>query len=582
MGIALVLSLLGGVALFLFGMNLMGEGLKKAAGNKLEVTLWKLTNSPLKGVLLGTIVTSIIQSSSATTVIVVGLVNSGMMKVAQSISVIMGANIGTSITGWILCLSYIGGDSAISSLLSTATISAVVAIIGILFRSFSKNDTKKQVGDILLGFAVLMCGLQTMSSSVAPLKESAAFTEILTKFSNPFLGILIGIVITAILQSASAAVGLLQALTVTGAVDFSLAFPVIMGMGIGAAAPVLLSSISANTNGKRTAFVYLFNDLFGAILISIIFYMVNAFVGFTFMDYTMTPVSVALLNSVFRIATVILLFPCIRYMEKLVTWLFKDKPDELEDRAEIEKLEERFIGNPDLAIERCRQVIGFMAEKTRKNLFRAMDLLIQYDQEQFEKVLQQEDVIDQYEDKLGSYLIKVTKGEVSDVQSRELSLMLHAIGDLERIGDHAVNIVEAAKEINDKKVAFSDEAKAELTVLSSAIQEIVSLALETFVAEDVETAVRVEPLEETVDILCDELKMRHINRLQSGTCTLNQGFIFNDLITNYERVSDHCSNLAVAVVELESKLDNPHEYMNRIKDQQFTNYFDEYKEKYAI
>ncbi len=582
MGIALVLSLLGGVALFLFGMNLMGEGLKKAAGNKLEVTLWKLTNSPLKGVLLGTIVTSIIQSSSATTVIVVGLVNSGMMKVAQSISVIMGANIGTSITGWILCLSYIGGDSAISSLLSTATISAVVAIIGIFFRSFSKNDTKKQIGDILLGFAVLMCGLQTMSSAVSPLKESAVFTEILTKFSNPFLGVLIGIVVTAILQSASAAVGLLQALTVTGSIDFSLAFPVIMGMGIGAAAPVLLSSLSANTNGKRTAFVYLFNDLFGAIFISIIFYTINAFVEFPFMHCTMTPVSVALLNSVFRIVTVVLLFPFIRYMEKLVTWLFKDKPEELEDRAEIEKLEERFIGNPDLAIERCRQVIGFMAEKARKNLFRAMDLLSEYDQERFEKVLQQEDVIDQYEDKLGSYLIKITKGEVSDAQSRELSLMLHAIGDLERIGDHAVNIVEAAKEIYDKKITFSQEAKAELDVLSSAIREIVSLALETFVNEDIELAGRVEPLEETVDILCDELKLRHINRLQNGTCTLNQGFIFNDLITNYERVSDHCSNLGVAVVELETKLDNAHEYMNRVKDSQFTSYFNDYKEKYAI
>lgn len=581
MGIVII-SLLGGVALFLFGMSLMGEGLKKAAGNKLELTLWKLTNNPIKGVLLGTVVTAIIQSSSATTVIVVGLVNSGMMKVIQSISVIMGANIGTSITGWILCLSYIGGDSAISSLLSTATISAVVAIIGILFRSFSKSDTKKQVGDILLGFAVLMCGLQTMSTAVAPLRESAVFTDILTSFSNPFLGILIGIIVTAILQSSSAAVGLLQALTVTGVIDFSLAFPIIMGMGIGAAAPVLLSSLSANTNGKRTAFVYLFNDLFGAVLISVIFYTANAIFHFSFLHRIMSPVSIAFLNSVFRIATVILLFPFIKYVEKLVTFLFKDKPEELEDRAEIEKLEERFIVNPTLAIERSKQVLGFMAEKTRKNLTRSIRLLTEYEQEGFDKVLQQEDVIDQYEDKLGSYLVKVTSAEVSDAQSRELSLMLHAIGDLERIGDHAVNIVEAAKEINDKKIEFSGEAKIELEVLSNAIQEIVSLAIDTFNNEDVELAKRVEPLEELVDILCDELKLRHVNRLQAGTCTLNQGFIFNDLITNYERVSDHCSNLAVAVVELETKMGNSHEYMNRVKDAQFNHFFEEYKKKYAI
>lgn len=582
MGVVLILTLLGGVALFLFGMSLMGDGLKKAAGNKLEVTLWKLTNNAFKGVLLGTVVTAIIQSSSAATVIVVGLVNSGMMKVAQAISIIMGANIGTSITGWILCLSYIGGDSALSSLLSTATIAAVVAIIGIFFRNFSKNDTKKQVGDILLGFAVLMLGLQSMSGAVAPLKSSAAFTEILTKFSNPLLGILIGIVVTAILQSASASVGLLQALTVTGAVDFSLALPIIMGMGIGAAAPVLLSSLSANTNGKRTAFVYLFNDLFGAIIISTLFYTINAFVHFPFLKQTMTPVTVALLNSVFRIASICFLFPFIKYIEKLVTWIFPDNPEELADQAELDRLEERFIANPTLAMESSRQVLVAMALKTKKNFERAVEMLYNYSPEGVEKVLQQEDVIDKFEDRLGSYLIKITSTSVSDAQSRELSLMLHAINDFERIADHAVNIVEAAKEMYEKKIQFSEQAVKEITTLGTAVMEALSLAVDTFENEDTILAKKVEPLEEVVDTLCEEMKLRHVDRLQEGVCTLNQGFIFNDLVTDYERVSDHCSNLAVAVIELEAKMTNAHEYSNRQKDSEFYHYLREYKKKYEI
>lgn len=584
MGIVFVVSLLGGVALFLFGMSLMGDGLKKAAGNKLELTLWKLTNNSWKGVLLGTVVTAIIQSSSATTVIVVGLVNSGMMKLAQSISVIMGANIGTSITGWVLCLSYIGGDSTISSLFSTTMISAVVAIIGILLRNFSKQDTKKQVGDILLGFAVLMCGLQAMSGAVAPLKESEAFVKVLTRFSNPFLGVLVGIVVTAILQSASASVGLLQALTATGVIDFSMAFPVIMGMGIGAAAPVLLSSLSANTNGKRTALVYLCNDVCGAVIISTLFYAGHALFHFpdTLMNRTMTPVSVALVNSLFRIATVCILFPFIKTIEKLVTWLVKDKPDEMADQAELERLEERFIANSVLALESSHQVVLAMAENTRKNLKRAIGLLSDYSTEEMEKVLQKEDVIDKYEDKIGSYLMKITSTQVTDTQSRELSLMLHAIGDLERIGDHAVNIMEAAKELHDKKISFSEEAKKELEVLSAAIMEIIDLAVATFEQEDEQLAKKVEPLEELVDILCDELKMRHVNRLQAGTCTLNQGFVFNDLLTNFERVSDHCSNLAVAVIELRTKIDNPHEYMDKIKDETFYQYFEAYRKQYEI
>lgn len=586
MGISSLIALLGGVALFLFGMNLMGEGLKKVAGNKLEITLWKLTNNPIKGVLLGTIVTAIIQSSSATTVIVVGFVNSGMMKVAQAISIILGANIGTSITGWILCLSYIdGGGGSLASLLSTATLSALIAIIGILFRNFSKSETKKYIGDIMLGFSVLMYGMQSMSAAVAPLKSMPEFTDILTKFSNPFLSILIGILVTAVLQSASASVGILQALTVTGAIDFSVAFPIIMGMGIGAAAPVLLSSISANTNGRRTAFIYLFNDLIGTFVIANVFYVVNVFVHFDFMDWQMTPVTVAMINTVFRATTMLIIFPFIKYMEKLVTWLFKEKPDEAEERVEMDKLDERFLPNAALAIDTSKQVVDSMGEKTRKNLNRAVELVTNYKEEDFEKINLKEDTIDKYEDKLGSYLVRITGNTMNDVQSRQVSLMLHVIGDFERIGDHALNIAETAKEINDKKIEFSEEAKKELAVLSGAVCEIMDLAIETFEKKDIYTAGRVEPLEEMVDFLCDELKMRHISRVQSGICSLSQGFAFNDLITSYERISDHCSNIAVAVIEEETSMWEAHEYLNHVKsvkDNNFTRYFNEYKQKYTI
>ncbi|MGN0383426.1 MAG: Na/Pi cotransporter family protein [Eubacterium sp.] len=586
MDISSIIALLGGVALFLFGMSLMGEGLKKVAGNKLEIILWKLTSNPIKGVLLGTAVTAVIQSSSATTVMVVGFVNSGMMKVAQAIGIIMGANIGTSITGWILCLSYIdGSSSSIASLLSTATLSAFIALIGIILRMFSKNMTKKHVGEIMLGFSVLMYGMQSMSAAVSPLKESAGFTSLLTKFSNPLLGILIGICITAILQSASASVGILQALTITGAVDFATALPIIMGMGIGAAAPVLLSAIGANTNGKRTAFIYLFNDLFGTIIWAVIFYSVNAIVHFNFMNMTMTPVSIALINTLFRAATIMALLPFIKYLEKLVCWLFKDNPEDLEEVADIDRLEERFIEHPALAIEQSKIALNSMAEVARKNFFRSMNLLTEYSDEKFKKVQQKEDIIDRYEDKLGTYLIKITAAEMQEEQSREISLILHTLGDFERIGDHAVNISEVAKEIHDKKLRFSHEAKNELEVISRAINDILNMTFTSFEEGNIEEAYKVEPLEELIDVLADELKLRHVTRVQNGNCTLNQGFVFNDMINNYERVADHCSNIAVAMIELKTSSFDTHEYLNSVRTtrgSEFNLHFEEYKNKYSI
>lgn len=584
--IKIVISLLGGIALFLFGMGLMGEGLKKVAGEKLEMILYKLTSNPIKGVLLGTIVTSVIQSSSATTVMVVGFVNSGMMKVAQAIGIIMGANIGTSVTGWILCLSYIdGGASSWAAIISTSTLSAIIALIGIILKMFCKSKTKNHVGEIMLGFAVLMFGMQSMSSAMAPLKESAVFTGLLTKFSNPFLGILIGIVFTAILQSASASTGILQALTQTGAITFATAFPITMGIGIGASAPVLLSGLSANRNGKRTALIYLCNDLFGCIIWGTIFYVTNAFVHFGFMNTIMTPVTVALLNSVFRILTVLALTPFIKQLEKLVCWLIKDDPAELEETLEIDRLEDRFIDHPTLAIEQSRVALNSMARKARKNLERANALLDTYTEEAYNVVQEKEDVIDRYEDKLGTYLVKLTGVELTDAQSSEVSKILHTLSDFERIGDHAVNISGAAQEKYQKNIHFSEEAAEELRVLQSAVTEIVELSSTAFETENVALAYRVEPLEEMIDILCDEMKLRHINRIQRGECTLNHGFVYNDLLTNYERIADHCSNVAVAMIELESSVFDTHEYINNlrhIKNETFAEYFEEYKNKYSL
>lgn len=424
MGIfSMILSLLSGVALFLFGMSLMGDGLKMVAGNKLEAFLYRMTNTPLKGVALGTGVTSVIQSSSATTVMVIGFVNSGMMKLKQAIGIIMGANIGTSITGWILCLSYIDGKNGIAKILSTATISAVVAIIGIILRMACKRSVHKNIGNIMLGFAILMTGMQTMSGAVSPLKDSPTFTNTLTMFSNPLIGILVGIAFTAVLQSASATVGVLQALSVTGILTFSSAFPIVLGIGVGAACPVLISAIGANKNGKRTALVYLINDLFGLILWSVIFYTVNAVVHFGFMDMIMSPVAIALLNTVFRVATVCVLFPFIPKIEQLVCWLVKDSAEELEDEADFDLLEERLLNYPALAIGQCHRAMSGMARKLRKNVNCAMNLLNEYQQDKFDKVQRKENLIDKYESRLGEYLMKLTKHEMNSAQTRQASFI---------------------------------------------------------------------------------------------------------------------------------------------------------------
>lgn len=584
MSVADVISLLGGIALFLFGMSLMGEGLKKVAGSRLELVLYKLSSTPLKGVLLGTGVTAVIQSSSATSVMVVGFVNSGMMKVKQAIGVIMGAILGTSVTGWILCLSSLEGGSGVVQLLSTEVLTGIVAVVGIILRMFTGKTSNRYVGEILLGFAVLMYGMSAMSGAVSPLRESEAFIRILTSFSNPILGILVGLAFTSVLQSASAAVGILQALAITGAVTFEVALPIVMGIAIGAAVPVLLSALGANLNGKRTAFIYLLIDVLGVLIWALLFYGANAIIHFTFLDAVMSSVSIALMNTLFRLATVIVLLPCIELMEHMVELLFPDDGSAAEEQ-EMDRLEERFLQHPALSIEQSRLVTNSMAERAEGNLLMAVGLRNRWSDKDFRMVGETESVIDRYEDKLGTYLMKITSKSLSQSQSEEVSKYLHTISDFERISDHALNISEAAKEIHDKDLQFSPEACHELDVIESAVREILSIAVGAFVENDPQRAARVEPLEEIIDGLCDEMKSHHVDRLQSGSCTLNQGFVFNDLLTNYERVADHCSNIAVAIIELESDSFDTHEYLNSVramKSSSFARYYEEYKQEYHL
>lgn len=586
MGIAEVLSLLGGVALFLFGMSLMGDSLKMVAGSKLEVVLYRLSGTQLKGILLGTGVTAVIQSSSATSVMVVGFVNSEMMKVRQAIGIIMGAIIGTSITGWIICLSDIGGNtSGWMELLSTETLTSVVALIGIILYMFSGDMSRRHVGGILMGFAVLMFGMKAMSGAVSGLKDDESFVRILTDFSNPVLGIIVGMAFTSILQSASAAVGILQALAITGAVSFEVAFPIIMGIAIGAAVPVLLSAMGASADGKRTALSYLIIDLFGVVIVSVIFYAVNALVHFGFMSRTMTAVSIAFVNTLFRVVIVMILAPMTGLIEKFVSLFVKDDKERLKGLRDMDLLEERFLTHPALSIEQSRQVINSMARCVVKNVTDALSLVDKYTKDGFAEVQKEEELVDRYEDKLGTYLVQITRLELTKQQNIMVGKYLHSITDFERMSDHALNIAECAQEMHDKKLNFSKSATHELSVLRSAVSEIVALAVKAFVEDDLSVAYRIEPLEEKIDSLCDEMKLHHINRISDGTCTLQLGFVFNDLLTNLERMADHCSNIGVAMIELASGALETHDYYNKLMEEttdQFKESFAKYDAKFKL
>ena len=580
-----IISLLGGVACFLFGMSVMGDSLKKVAGSKMEMVLYKLAGNPVKGILLGTGVTAVIQSSSATSVMVVGFVNSGMMKVRQAIGVVLGAILGTSITGWILALNSIGGGSSVASYFSTEVLTGVVALIGIILWMFAKKTSSKNVGGIMMGFAVLMYGMSMMSGSIAPLREDPKFIDMLTSFSNPILGVLVGLLITAVIQSASAAVGILQALAMTGAVQFDMAFPILMGIGIGASVPVMLSALGASTNGKRTAFVYLIIDVLGAVIVGALFYILNAIIGFSFMHQTMTMVGIALTNTLYRLAVVIILAPAIGLLEKIVIAMFPESEEAAAEQADMDRLESRFLNHPALAIAQSRTVIDSMAEKTLESVKEALAIRQEFSKTGLKRVLELEGVIDRYEDKLGTYIFKITSANLDDEQSRDVNKYLRVLSDFERMSDHARNVGEAVQEIQDKKVNFSEMADKELRVLENAIGDITDMTINAFIKNDRVLAMRIEPLEEVVDDLCDEIKANHIERVSRQECTLENGFVFNDLLTDYERISDHCSNIAVDIIESGPEGIKLHEYHMKHdyrSDEEFQKYFSEYKEKYSF
>ena len=584
MSIANILSLLGGVALFLFGITLMGEGLKRVAGSKMELVLYRLSGTPLKAVLLGTGVTAVIQSSSATSVMVVGFVNSGMMKLHQAVNVILGALIGTSITGWIICLSSIEGAGWVS-LFSTSTITAVFAVVGIVLRMFSKKQVHHHLGDILLGFSVLMYGMSIMSGAVAPLKESEKFISMMTTFSNPVLGILAGAAFTAILQSASAAVGILQALSITGAMTFSTAFPIILGIAVGAAVPVLLSALGAKVNGRRAALSYLLIEVLGVVLCGGLYYLLAGLGVLNIGGWLMNTFTIAAVNTIFRVITAILLFPFTGYLARFTSYLIKETDTEEEGNNELDRLDERFLQHPAVAIEQSRSVVNGMARMAVKNMMGAIGLLSEYSEEKKRKIEDREDRVDLYEDHLGTYLVKLNTHELTKEQNEYASEFLHALSDLERISDHAINVCEAAAEIHEKKLGFSEAAQREIQVMCAAISEILDLSVGAFRDDDIQKAYLVEPLEERIDILCDEMKMRHVDRLTKGSCSLSQGFIFNDLMTDFERVADHCSNIAVALIELHSDCFDTHDYIINLKElrsHDFDKHYEEFTAKYQI
>lgn len=565
-----ILTMLGGLALFLYGMQVMGDGLAKVSGGKLEKILENLTSSKLKAVLLGLGVTAVIQSSSATTVMVVGFVNSGIMKLTQAVGIIMGANIGTTVTAWILSLAGIESSNFFISLLKPSSFAPILALIGIVLLMFTKSSRKKDIGVILVGFAVLMFGMETMSGAVKPLAEVPEFTNLLLAFSNPVAGVLAGTILTAIIQSSSASVGILQALCVTGAVPYSAAFPIIMGQNIGTCVTALLSAIGANKNAKRAAMIHLYFNMLGTVIFLGVFYLLNSVVHFPFMEAMATPAAIAVTHSIFNVTATLIWLPFSNVLVKLACLTIRDSEQDVEAAKEDREfliLESRFLEKPAFAVEQGRTAARRMAEDSRKALTASFGLLNQYSGEAAKKIDKLEGKVDRYEDELGTYLVQLNNKDLSENDSHSVSIMLHCIGDFERISDHAVNIKESAEELHEKGLSFSSEAKKELTVVTGAVNRIVETALRIFDEQDITRAIEIEAMEELIDELTKEMKRRHINRLRSGECTIEMGFILSDLITSMERIADHCSNIGVCVTQVRENLYDTHSHLNELKTQ---------------
>lgn len=581
-----VLNLLGGIALFLFGMHTLSASLEKLAGGKLETWLEKATSRPIKGVVLGAIITAVIQSSAATTVMIIGFVNSGLMKLSQAIGVIMGANIGTTATSWLLSLQSISGSDGFSflNILKPTTFTPVLAVIGVILIMFTKSDKKKTIGMILAGFAVLMFGMNSMSSATAGLADNETFCNILMMFSNPVLGVIAGAVLTAVLQSSSASIGILQSIAIsTGKVTYSVALPLLLGQNIGSCVTALISSVGANKPAKRVAFVHLYFNVIGTIVFLSLFYLFNAFVDLPFMKESLSAVGIAVIHTGFNLLATALFMPFTKQLEKLACLTVRD--DSNDEKLTPMLLDERLLKTPSVAIEQCRNVCIRMARLTQQTLKESMDVVTTFDAKKCAEVIDNENAIDLYEDKIGSYILKISSKDLSENDSKIVSGMLHTIGDLERISDHAVNIVEAAEEMHSKKIKFSEQALSEIPVIINAVIEILDMSINAFVNNDVDLAKNVEPLEDVIDQLRSDLKTRHIERLRDGKCTIELGFILQDLLTNFERVSDHCSNIAVYLIQINDNSMDTHEYMNELKKldrSEFMDEFNDYKNKYIL
>ena len=579
MDIFSIIAMIGGLALFLFGMNELSEGLEKMAGGKMESILKKVTSKRLMGLLLGAVVTAVIQSSSAVTVMLVGLVNSGIMQLSQAIGVTMGSNIGTTITAWVLSLTGIDSSNVFINLLKPANFSPLIAFAGVILIMVGKKPKHKDIGKICIGFAVLMYGMTMMSDAVEGLSDVPEFVNILTFFKNPVMGVLVGVVFTAIIQSSSASVGVLQALSMTGAITYGAAIPIIMGQNIGTCVSALIASVGTSKNARRVSVVHVLFNTIGTIVCLTAWLIADGIIDFAFTDTAVEPFEIAVIHSIFNVVTTVLLFAGL--LEKLARLIIRDAKEE----EAVILLDDRLMTVPSFAVAKAESVTAEMASLAKKSVKSAVSLLDRYDEKTAVLVEEMEDKIDRYEDELGTYLVKLSKKEVNDNDLKKISKILHTINDFERIGDHASNILGTAKEMHEKKINFSADAKEELENLNDAISEILSITVKSFKNDDIELAEIVEPLEEVIDEIIDHVKSHHIDRLTRGECTIELGFILSDMLTNYERISDHCSNIAVAVIEAQREKFDAHEYLNNVKkngEGKYYEYFEKYKKQYSV
>ncbi len=584
MDIFSVLNLIGGLVLFLFGMDLMGDSLKKLAGGKLESILAKLTSNRLKGFLLGFAVTAVIQSSSATTVMLVGFVNSGIMKLGQTIGVILGANIGTTVTSWLLSTADIGGTAILLKLLKPASFTPVLAAIGFIMGMVSKDDGKKNIGTILIGFAILMFGMDAMSGAVEGLRDNATFTNLLTKFENPVMGVLVGALFTAVIQSSSASVGVLQALALSCNIPFAVAIPVIMGQNIGTTITPIISSFSGNRDSKRVAFSCLYIKMVDVLVVGTLFYVINHFVNFEFMSGYVSATNVAIIHTAFNVISGVVLLPLCSVIEKLAILTVRGKAEEKETDV-FDTLDDRFLDVTSFAIEQCKTLVCDMMSISIEAFTKARNLFDNFDKDAYKKVRELETTVDKYEDKISTYLVKIAASQMSAKESKVVSELLHVLSDIERISDHALSLAGTAKEVHDKQVSFSESAKKDLSIMSYAVAEILEMSRKVLFEDDIETAKQVEPLEQVIDRINRKIKAGHVERLQQGECTMELGFILMDMLNSYERISDHCSNIAVCFIEISHDSMEVHEYLNQIKSgegEEFVELYNSYKQKYYI